>query len=315
MIGKICKLIDYDSSTFVTSDEYSYDSQKHDINISNAKYYSSNFDDLLRKIDIENKYRQGTNQLFNFAIQDNCDSEKGLQLFFIIPDRLKKIHICELRWELSEFRTYLRPMGQVIVNTTSTTEPMLTLSTLSGGHLSTEAGGGSVAVAAAGAGNGNSDPAENVLMQTPLRESTTRDDYEHSHYYYLASAEHTHIVNPTLHRHNLLTPTHAHQIQPHNHNFALNQHSHKCSLSHSHTIKLGVRLTQNGYDKARACRIIANNQPFGEFTTAGKINISNIKTGINNVIIKTIDVGGSKNYMYCKMNITIGGWLSNANDV
>lgn len=288
--GAMVRIIDtelgIDKTTVLTAVEVLHgDIQSSNITIANRSTdIASTVADLADRQRIEMTYSQGATQVYSQSLQENADSQNGLEMDFSIPNEMRIINkvLCKVRME--SFRTYSKlTSASSQQSSTSSSGGGSTVSSTSGGGTSksTDTDGGDSVTSGSGGGtretteSGGSFNKTSGSVQSISSSNTGSSDGSkgyHTHTYGVGThthnvsvGAHTHVVDIPDHKHTVKVPSHSHDftVPDHSHNVTIPSHSHGFTIpGHSHNIEAGIFR----FGSPKSFRVLVNGEVKATFT-------------------------------------------------
>ena len=288
--GAMVRIIDtelgIDKTTVLTAVEVLHgDIQSSTITIANRSTdIASTVADLADRQRIEMTYSQGATQVYSQSLQENADSQNGLEMDFSIPNEMRIINkvLCKVRME--SFRTYSKLTSTSSQqSSTSSSGGGSTVSSTSGGGTSksTDTDGGDSVTSGSGGGtretteSGGSFNKTSGSVQSISSSNTGSSDGSkgyHTHTYGVGAhthnvsvGAHTHVVDIPDHKHTVKVPSHSHDfsVPAHSHSVTIPAHSHGFTIpGHSHNIEAGIFR----FGSPKSFRVLVNGEVKATFT-------------------------------------------------
>lgn len=288
--GAMVRIIDtelgIDKTTVLTAVEVLHgDIQSSTITIANRSTdIASTVADLADRQRIEMTYSQGATQVYSQSLQENADSQNGLEMDFSIPNEMRIINkvLCKVRME--SFRTYSKLTSTSSQqSSTSSSGGGSTVSSTSGGGTSksTDTDGGDSVTSDNGGGtrettesggsfNKTSGSVQGISSSNTGSSDGSKGYHTHTygvgvHTHNVSVNGHTHSVKIPNHTHTVKVPNHSHgfTVPPHSHNVTIPPHSHGFTIpGHSHNIEAGIFR----FGSPKSFRVLVNGEVKATFT-------------------------------------------------
>lgn len=288
--GAMVRIIDtelgIDKTTVLTAVEVLHgDIQSSTITIANRSTdIASTVADLADRQRIEMTYSQGATQVYSQSLQENADSQNGLEMDFSIPNEMRIINkvLCKVRME--SFRTYSELTSTSSQqSSTSSSGGGSTVSSTSGGGTSksTDTDGGDSVTSGSGGGtrettesggsfNKTSGSVQGISSSNTGSSDGSKGYHTHTygvgaHTHNVSVGAHTHVVEIPDHKHTVKVPSHSHDfsVPAHSHSVTIPAHSHGFTIpGHSHNIEAGIFR----FGSPKSFRVLVNGEVKATFT-------------------------------------------------